>query len=293
MQSGGADTAERFSEIYEALPAPVSRLVEDLLARLDRALPGRIEGLYVVGSASTGAFRLGRSDVDFVAVVDRDLSRLELARVWAVHMGCWMSALVHGTARGHWPLVCNGIYVRSEDLSKSPLVVTAVAGYVSGRFRPAPRYGFDVNPITWHTLAAHGIAVRGPDRERLQVHADQAELRSWTRSNLNAYWRRWVERARRPGVREAVLGRRFTSAGTLGVARLHYTIATGEITTKEEAGAHALQTSDPRWRPLIEDALAWWRSEPSRPPYRGHAARRRRDAAEFVSHVIDAGNALP
>ena len=276
------------------LPAPVSHLVEDLLVRLDRSLPGRVEGLYVVGSASTGAFCLGRSDVDFVAIVDRDLSRRELVRLCGVHMGRWTSALVHDTAlRRRWPLLCNGIYLRSEDLSKSPLIVTPVAGNVSGRFRPAPRDGFDVNPVTWHTLARHGIAVRGPERERLQVHSDQAELRSWTRANLNTYWSRWVKRARRPGVREAVLDRRFTAAGTLGVTRLHYTIATGEIASKEDAGAHALEVFDPRWRPLIEDALAWWRLEPSPAPYCGRPAQRRRDAAAFVSHVIDAGNALP
>jgi predicted nucleotidyltransferase len=265
-----------------------------LLVRLDRELPGRVEGLYVVGSAATGAFRFGRSDVDFVALVDRDLSRRELARLRAVHMGLWTSALVHDTAlRRRWPLVSNGIYLRSADLSKSPLTVTPLAGHVSGRFGVAERDGFDVNPVTWHTLARRGIAVRGSDRDQLEIHADPAELWEWTRGNLNGYWRRWVERVRHPSLREAVLGRRFTAAGVLGAPRLHYTIATGEIATKEDAAEHALEVFDPRWRPLIEDALAWWRLEPSRPPYRRHPAKRGHDAADFVSHVIDVGNALP
>ncbi len=272
----------------------MSQRVEDLLARLDRALPGRVEGLYVVGSASTGAFRPGRSDVDFVAIVDRDLSRLELARLRAVHIGRWVSTLVHDTAlRRRWPLVCNGIYLRGADLSKPSLEVTPVAGHVSGRFRIATREGFDVNPVTWHVLARHGIAIRGPALEQLHIHTDQTELTRWTRSNLNGYWRRWVERAHHPGVRETVLDRRFTAVGVLGAPRLHYTIATGEIASKEDAAAHALAVFDPRWRPLIEDALAWWRIEPSPRPYRGRSARRRHDAAEFVSHVIDRGNALP
>jgi len=192
--------------------------------------------------------------------------------------------------------VCNGIYVRGADLSKSPLTVTALAAHVSGRFRTAPRHGFDVNPITWHTLARHGVAIRGPGREQLQIHTDQAELRSWTRGNLNSYWRRWVARARRPSLDAARVGsRRFAASGVLGAPRLHYTIATGEIASKEDAAAHALDVFDPRWRPLIEDALAWWRIQPSPPPYRGGAARRRRraDAADFVSCVIDAGVALP
>jgi predicted nucleotidyltransferase len=82
-----------------ALPAPASEVVGDLLARLDRALPGRVEGLYVVGSAAMGAFRPGRSDVDFVAIVDRNLSRAELVRLRALHIGRWTSALVRDTAR--------------------------------------------------------------------------------------------------------------------------------------------------------------------------------------------------
>ncbi|MGO9905955.1 MAG: hypothetical protein ACLP4R_19390 [Solirubrobacteraceae bacterium] len=80
--------------------------MDDLLAGLDRELPGRIEGFYVVGSTCLGAFRSDRSDVDFVAVIaDGGLD-------------------------------------------------------AAGRFGIAEP-GFDVNPVTRHTLAAHGIAIRG------------------------------------------------------------------------------------------------------------------------------------
>ena len=63
------------------MDAPTRSVAEDLLARLDRALPGRIEGFYVVGSACMGAFRPGRSDLDFVAIAGRDLRRAELERL--------------------------------------------------------------------------------------------------------------------------------------------------------------------------------------------------------------------
>jgi hypothetical protein len=107
------------AEQPRALPAPATQIAEGLLARLDRALPGRIEGFYVVGSACMGAFRLG-----------------------AVHLGRWMSALVRDVAvRRRWSFE-----------------VTPLAGHVSGRFRIAERDGFDVNPITWQVLARHGIA---------------------------------------------------------------------------------------------------------------------------------------
>jgi len=285
------------------LPAPAARVADDLLVRLDRALPGRVEGFYIVGSASMGAFREGRSDVDFVAVVDHGLSRSELEKLRAVHAGRWASALVRDTiVHRRWPLVANGIYLRPGDLAKSPLEVTPLAGHVSGRFRVAPDRGFDVNPVTWHVLARHGIAVRGRSAQQLEIHTDPAELRMWTRGNLNSYWRLWVDGARgigvhrptmRASIRATMLGRRHTTAGVLGAPRLHHTIATGEITSKEAAGVHALATFDPRWRGLIEDALAWWRDAPLGPAYRGRPIARRNDAAEFVSVVIDAANRLP
>jgi Nucleotidyltransferase domain len=67
------------------VPAAPLAVVDDLLARLDRALPGRVKGFYVVGSVSLGAFRPGRSDVDFVSILDRELTAAELARLRVVY----------------------------------------------------------------------------------------------------------------------------------------------------------------------------------------------------------------
>jgi hypothetical protein len=45
------------------LPASAQTVVDDLLRRLDRAVSGRIDGFYVIGSACMGAFCAGRSEV--------------------------------------------------------------------------------------------------------------------------------------------------------------------------------------------------------------------------------------
>jgi hypothetical protein len=289
---GSEDAAVGFPTA--GLPAPVRAAVDELLTGLDRALPGRIEGFYVVGSVCLGAFRGGRSDVDFVAIVASELDARELRRLRTVHRSLWLGALARDAAlRRRWPLVCNGSYLTPDDLSRSPLEVTPLAGHISGRFAVAEK-GFDVNPVTWHTLAGHGIAVRGPEPERLNVRTDAAELHAWTLANLNGYWRRWVRRARRPGPATLrALPRRFTAWGVLGVPRLHYTLTTGEITSKEEAGRYALGAFAPGWRPLVEEALSFWRGAPSAPPYRRRPDIRRRATADFVAHVIDSANRLP
>lgn len=275
------------------LPGPARAAGSDLLTRLDHAVRGRIEAFYVVGSASMGAFRTGRSDLDFVAVVDGDLRPAELMRLRRVHLGRWVSALTHDVAlRGRWPLVCNGVYVRSGDLARSPLEITPLAGCVAGRFRTGTHEGFDINPVTWKVLARHSVALRGPDRARLQVHTDDRELRAWVRGNLNGYWRRWAERTRNAGGRAGlVLPRRRAAWGVLGAPRLHYTLTTGEITTKVAAANYALGVFEQRWRPLIDDAVAYWHHDPASETYRRRPLRRLRDAADFVDYVIDTANA--
>ncbi len=282
------NTSSSLERAHRLAPAVAAR-VDDLLSRLDRALPGRVEAFYLVGSVCLGAFREGRSDIDFVAIVDGGLDCGELRRLRVVHTGRWAAALAcDAVFRRRWPLVCNGSYLEPGALARSPLQARALAGHVAGRFGVAPLGGFDVNPVTWHVLAHHGIAVRGPEPERLQIPTDAAELRDWTRGNLEGYWRGWARRAGRSGpARMRALPWRFGARGVLGVSRLHYTLATGEIISKEAAGEYALEAFAPRWRVVIEHALAYWRDVPPSRACRRHPVRRMRTAAEFVDHVID------
>ncbi len=150
-----------------------------------------------------------------------------------------------------------------------------------------------MNPVTWRVLAEHGIAVRGPNRDRLEIRTDEAELRARTLANLNDYWLRRAARARRDGWnRRRVPPRRLAASGVRGAPRLHDTIATSAIATKELAAHYALEAFEPRWRALIEDAVACRRGEPPPGQYQRHPARRRHDAAAFVGWVIDSANQL-
>ncbi len=46
------------------VPRIVSEAVDQYLACVEREIPGRVSGFYIVGSAALGDFRPGRSDVD-------------------------------------------------------------------------------------------------------------------------------------------------------------------------------------------------------------------------------------
>jgi len=88
-----------------------------------------------------------------------------------------------------------------------------------------------------------------------------------------------------------VLPRWSTAWGVLGAPRLHHTLATGDVISKEAAGEYARETFDRRWRPIIEEGLAYWRGEPADPTF--HPLRTRAEAtAGFVLDVVGGARAL-
>jgi hypothetical protein len=271
------------------LPEPAAGVVSRFLRRLDRQAGGLIEGFYIVGSIALGGFRAGRSDIDFVATLSGPLCPATLAELRSVHRRSYADGIARAAVSRSWPLVCNGVFIASEDLAHPPATVKAAAKQLSEKFVTGD--SFDVNPVTWWTLAHSGIAVRGPSPEHFSIHLDDAELRRWTATNLTTYWRPWAVAVGGAGIngwRQQVrllrVGR-LAAWGVLGTARMHATIATGEVITKEQAGDYALDTFDPEWRPIINDALTYWRNLPqssSRPPQTLRA-----ETAAFVLHVID------
>jgi hypothetical protein len=272
------------------VPATVARTVGRYLDDVDRLLPGAVTGFYVVGSVALGAYRDGRSDVDFVAVVDEDLGPAGLRRLRVVHVrsGARTASVAVRHRRSPLTGTCNGVFVRRADLGKPVGEIAPVAAHTGTTFTTGP-VGSDVSPVAWKVLGERGIATRGPDPSSLPLDAQPERLRSWNRDNLESYWRPWALAVQRsPGARFRLRPRWSTTWGALGPPRLHHTIATGHVISKEQAGEYAFDVFPPRWHPLIADALAYRRGEPSR--LRLALRDRARHTAEFVLEVIEAAH---
>src|SRR6266851_7948114 len=282
--------ASRFrrGNVSAMLPERVHRAVDEYLKAVDHALPGRIDGFYVVGSVALGDFQPGRSDVDFVALVTQPLTAGELHQLSRLQRRLYVQSLVDAIPHLRWPLVCNGVFVESKDLKRSALQVTAVASHVAGKFTSSG--GFDANPVTWLTLKRHGIRLRGPEPADLDVYHSDDEFRAWTLRNLNSYWRHWAGDIKGAGLAAAkALLLRYVAWGVQGTSRMHYTIATGDLASKTRATDYALDVF-PDWRPLLEEVRAYWLGTARRSGYTS-PLRRRRDMAEFVSCVIESATA--
>lgn len=266
----------------------VERNVERYLAFADRRLPGRVTDLVLVGSAALGDFRPDRSDIDFVAVVDRRLDHDELRALSRVHRASGIRTTAEALRAGNvtLPGTMNGVFVAEEDLTRPVTSIVPVASHVAQHFSAGS--GFDVNPVMWTVLQLHGVTVRGRDRSELRVDPEPEVLAQWNRDNLAGYWQTWAERlAARPGAFPARLipASHRVQWGVLGPPRLHCTIRTGDIVSKSDAGRYALDTFDERWHPLVTEALAHRRGEKPTSSW-SSAQERDRAVAGFVLDVV-------
>ncbi len=251
------------------LPAPVAEAMRTWLDAHDEAAPGVIEGLYVVGSVAFDDWT-PHSDIDVVAVVadpsDPDLfADLAAAQV---------------LVRERTSIAVDGPYVAWGDLVVPPMAVHR-PWVLDGEYH-VDGESFEINPVVWYTLAARGLVLRGDPVDRIGVHVDIGERRSWVRENLLTYWR---------GV-----GERLTSAieadpasdtadgavlewVALGVARMLYTWETGDVASKSAAGVWAAERA-PDFADMLRAAVAV-RADPA-PATRSQLL----DAALFVDAVV-------
>jgi hypothetical protein len=258
------------------LPAEVDRVVTRYLALADAVAPGLVEGLYLVGSVALGDFHARSSDVDFIAASSAPVSEYSRQALASVH-----ADLADEVSRPAF----EGIYVTFDELTRSP-ANTAGPQHHDGQLTVGPG---GRSPVEWATLAWHGVPVRGPGPAELGVHADTAELTAWTLENLDRYWQRWITQSQDPASRTALamLTDWGVAWGVFGVSRQHYTVATGQITSKTGAGRYALGRFPARWHGVIEEALRC-RPEPVSAPAPGRAPQeRRRQAVAFMEAAAE------
>jgi len=255
----------------------VQDLVNAYLGAVDSELPGLVEGLYLVGSVALDDFQPGVSDVDFVAVTATAPDAGGIAGLIRVHAQLRQQV--------PWPSF-DGTYVTWQELAHDPRL--AAPGPHAQGDRLTARGRSLRHPVTWHEIAQHGLALRGPARESVAIWTDRDRLRAWTLDNLDGYWRRWLERSARlfskPGLTS--LGSGSAEWGVLGVSRLHYTLATGEITSKRGAGLYAREAFPARWHQIVDECLRIRCDANGRSLYRSRRARRD-DALAFMAMVID------
>jgi hypothetical protein len=159
-----------------------------------------------------------------------------------------------------------------------------------GVFKPSTQ-DYDMNPVSWHELARHGVTVRGPALSEQDVWTDNAALRAYSHANLSSYW---------AGVADSLAKHDPTETSdpwlaawcVLGVSRLHHLLATGRLTSKSGAGRYALTAFGTQWHRIIDEALRARERPGDSSSYDGELDARGRDTTAFTVMAIESGLAL-
>lgn len=263
------------------VPDDVQAVLRHYLSRVDAAVPGLVEGLYLVGSLALEDYQPGVSNIDFIAVSSSPVGPEAEEALAAVHDDV-------GADPDRPPF--EGSYVTFEELRAPASRASMGLRHHDGALA-TDRTGR--TPVGWFTLARHGVAIRGPEPATLGIATDGDELAAWCRTNLDRYWRPWVARSQAATpTAMAMLSDWGVAWGVLGVSRVHYTLATGEITSKSRAGWHGMKSFPSRWREILAEALRCRPHPPGPPQSLELALGRRAEAIGFMEMVLDAAAGL-
>ena len=232
------------------------------------------------GSLGFGEYFAGQSDIDFTAVLSARPDADQLTALAAAH-----EAVFAAHPEPHF----DGFHLLRDDLARAPDQCPEIPVMFDGVFKPSTR-DYDMNPVSWHELARHGIAVRGPALSEHDVWTDDAALRAFSHGNLGSYWAGVAESlvTEPPGAAEPGI----VAWSVLGVSRLHHLLATGRLTSKSGAGRYALTAFGPPWRRIVREALRARERPGDASLYDGDPEARGRDTAAFTVMAVESGLAL-
>ena len=183
-------------------------------------------GMYLYGSLASGDFSPDRSDIDFVVVTEAEVSDEELAGLREMHDRFVAS-------ESPWAMEIDGSYIPREAMrrydrarARHPHIERGV-----GKLRVEEFWPDWV--IQRQVLREHGVALAGPPAQTLIDPVDSDTSRAAVRSLALDAWAPIGEEAEPEALRQR--GGQVYAALTM--CRMLHTLETGEVASKQAAGA--------------------------------------------------------
>ncbi|PEJ56408.1 hypothetical protein CN692_17570 [Bacillus sp. AFS002410] len=266
----------------KGIPNDINRVLNTYLDTFELKLPNFLHSYYLYGSSTIGAFKNGISDIDFIAVVNRQVTEKDLKILKEIH---------RDMQKKYSKTILDGWYISTKDF-----LSLNEDGVLSIRFNDAKCHGFkkfEKNSIDVFQLKKYGITVKGINIEELDLSINWEILQSDMRDNLNSYWLNWIKNSKKfanINYLSLFVSVRSIEWGVLGVSRLYYTFKEKDITSKVGAGEYALKTVPHRWHKIIKEAMRL-RNDNKKSFYKS-ILKRRKDAIGYMEFMIEECNKL-
>jgi hypothetical protein len=245
------------------IPSHALIIIQEWLQGIQSICPQCIEGVYLTGSIPLKDFQIHKSDIDFIVLLSAlPDQRMEIAL-----------GRMHRLIQKKYPKPdLSGIYLSGDIRSSDHPELQDVLTFHEGKFGYQP---FEMSPVTLYELKENALTLYGVPSSELQFQMDHFTLNNFLHANINSYWKKWVNGHSSWFSKKLLLYLfpRFTEWSILGIGRQLYTLETGKITSKTEAGNYLLARLPPEYHSIVQQALDIRKDTRTYPFVRSYAIR--------------------
>jgi len=231
---------------FSGVAPPADKILASLIPELLQAQKDLIEGVYLTGSIPLGDFHPGKSDIDFIVLLKEIPGRATLFKYKHIH---------HRIKQKFRKPHLNGYYLTVEQIMSPEKTGGGLPSFFEGKWyfnRP-----FELNMVTLFELGNTSLTIYGREASALPINISIDKVIVQLHQNINTYWAGWVKEHSAIGRAGLLLTLfpRLTEWGILGVARQLYTLETGKIASKIDAGYYALDRLPDSFNDIILTAI--------------------------------------
>ena len=246
-----------------ALPPPADKIVEDFAEKICSIQADFVEGIYLTGSLPLNDFYSNKSDIDFL-VFCKEIPDEKMA----LQLRC-----LHKTIEKQYQR-CNlsGSYLTVENIQSDHPEYERVLSWHQKKMR---YQNFEMAPVILSELKTNAFTIVGAQANTLPIHISLQKLNEFLYENINTYWTMWIKQHSSFFRRKIILLAfpRLTEWSVLGIARQYYTLQTGNIASKTDAGYYCLQHLPEKFHPIIKDAIEIRKDNRTYPFVKSYAIR--------------------
>lgn len=226
------------------IPDQVRLVMQHLISGIVKIKVGMVRGVYLTGSIPLNDYHPGKSDIDFVILCDElpnDVLQKRLEKL-------------HKKTESKYKTNLGGSFINHEALNISNQQSNLIVSYHESKMMLRH---FEMAAITLYELKTTAIRMGGTEMDSLPIQISLKDVHQFLLQNINSYWKNWCDRHSTmfnkklaliflPGLTEWVI---------LGLARQLYTLHTGKICSKTEAGYYCLKHLPSKYQPVIQAAI--------------------------------------
>jgi hypothetical protein len=220
------------------IPDDLADLLRIIAAELPGILAGNLVGVYVWGSLTYDAFDETCSDVDLVAVTERDIDDREFSGLEA-----WFA---NKEKQNRWVRRIDMRFVIDNEFLDKTSRCCGFYHYLG----KLTRHGSDGNPFIWLNVAKSGVTLWGKDAKLIAPHVSDRCLSDALLLELNYLKEDLASNAGDRSDKAFI----HNAYAVLTACRIYYTASHRTLVSKDEALRWALETAPPHWRPVIQTA---------------------------------------